>query len=230
MTEAIEEICRLVESKTKSYVVPINVDVVVKMEKDEYLRRIVEEADLTLVDGQPLVWISKWHKHPVKEKVSGSDLVPKLCEIAAQKGYSVFLLGGAEGVTEKAKENLQKKWNKLNIAGIYSPPIGFETDNMEKMMINDLINKAKADILVVCFGCPKQEKWIYENYRNYSASVSICAGATVDYIAEKVKRAPGWMSNHGLEWFFRATQEPFRLISRYWNDAVSIVPILLKYK
>lgn len=108
MAETLQEICRLVEQKKKSYVVAINVDVVMKIEKDKYLKIITDEADLTLVDGKPLVWIAKWHKHPVKEKISGSDMVPELCKVADDKGYSLFIIGGAEGVAEKAKENLEK--------------------------------------------------------------------------------------------------------------------------
>jgi len=126
MTETLHEICRLVDEKQKSYIVAINVDVVMKMEKDEYLKKITDEADLTLVDGKPLVWIAKWHKHPVKAKISGSDLVPELCKVAAKRGYSIFIIGGAEGVADKAKENLQEKYKGINIVGTYSPPFGFE--------------------------------------------------------------------------------------------------------
>ena len=230
MAETLNEICRLVDEKQKSYTVAINVDVVIKMEKDEYLKRITDEADLTLVDGKPLVWIAKWHKHPIKAKISGSDLVPELCKLAAKRGYSIFIIGGAEGVADKAKENLQEKHKGIRIVGTYSPPFGFEKDEQELQKINNMISDAHPDLVIACFGCPKQEKWIYENYQKYDGIVSICAGATVDFLAGNVNRAPEWMSNHGLEWLYRFSQEPKRLFKRYFVDDVKILGLVCKYR
>ena len=100
MSETICAIEEMIASKNKSYIVAINVDVVMKIENDSYLKKIVDDADMVLVDGKPLVWISKLHKRPVKAKISGSDLVPALCEVSARKGYSIFILGGAQGIAE----------------------------------------------------------------------------------------------------------------------------------
>ena len=230
MNETLNEICRLVEEKKKSYVVAINVDVVMKMEKDAYLKRITDDADLTLVDGKPLVWISKWHKKPVKAKISGSDLVPKLCEIASEKDYSIFILGGKDGIAEKAKRNLESQYPSIRVVGVYSPPFGFERDELELERINLMISGFHPDLLIVCFGCPKQEKWIFENINKYDATVSVCAGATVDFLAGYVKRAPKWMSDHGLEWLFRFFQEPKRLFRRYFIDDIKILRLVWKYR
>lgn len=229
MTETLREISRLAEEKKKSYVVAINVDVVVKMEKDDYLKKITNDADLTLVDGKPLMWIAKWHKRPVKAKVSGSDLVPELCRMAAAKGYSIFMIGGKDGIVEKARENLEKDIPGIKIAGTYSPPFGFEKDEAELEKINEMITASHPDIVIACFGCPKQEKWIYENYQKYDAAVSICAGATVDFLAGSVKRAPKWMSEYGLEWLYRFSQEPKRLFKRYFFDDMKIIKLARKY-
>lgn len=230
MQEATEKIEKMIVSNTKSYVVAVNVDVIMKIENDRYLKRIIDEADMTLVDGQPLIWITRFYKRPVKAKISGSDLVPVLCEKAAEKGYSMFLIGGKEGVAEQAKGNLEKKYKGINIAGIYSPPIGFEYNGDELVEINTLISKAKPDILIVCFGCPKQEKWIYENINKYDAKVSICAGATIDFLSGNIKRAPRWMSNNGLEWFYRFLKEPKRMFKRYFLDDMKIFRLVLKYR
>ena len=229
MQEAINEICRLIEEKKKSYVVAINVDVVMKMEKDKYLKKITDMADLTLVDGMPLVWIAKWHKCPVKAKISGSDLVPELCKVAAKKGYSLFIIGGAEGIAERAKSNLEKKLSGINIVGTYSPPIGFEKNEAEITKINEMISSVHPEIVVACFGCPKQEKWIYENYKTYDGVISICAGATVDFLAGNVNRAPKWMREHGFEWLFRLFQEPKRLFKRYIVEDIKIIGLIMKY-
>ena len=118
----------------------------------------------------------------------------------------------------------------INIVGTYAPPIGFEKDTDELEKINSLISEAAPDILVSCFGCPKQEKWIYENYQNYNATVSVCAGATVDFLAGNVKRAPKWMSEHGLEWFYRFLCEPKRLFKRYFVNDVKILRLMWKYR
>lgn len=230
MTEALSEIDKMIMSGKKSYIVAINVDVVMKIENDSYLKKITDNADMVLVDGKPLVWIAKWHKKPIKAKISGSDLVPLLCEKAADKGYSMFIIGGKDGIAQQAKRNLEKKLPGINIVGTYAPPFGFEKNDIELEKINKIISDAHPDLLIVCFGCPKQEKWIYENYQKYAAKVSICAGATVDFLAGNVNRAPRWMSEHGLEWFYRFLMEPKRMFKRYFVDDVKIIKLVWKYK
>lgn len=230
MKEAVYAIEDMVINRKKSYVVAVNVDVLIKLENDQYLRKIVNDATMTLVDGQPLVWISHLKKNPVKAKVSGSDLVPQLCAISANKGYSIFIIGGADGVADQAKKNLEKLYPGIHIVGTYAPQFGFEKSDTELKKINTLISEAKPDLLIACLGCPKQEKWIYENYHKYDATVSICAGATVDFLAGNIKRAPKWMSAGGLEWLYRMIQDPKRLMKRYLLDDVKIIKLLFKYK
>ena len=228
--QAVQTISDRIEKREKTVVVPINVDVVVKLEQDPALKRIVDEADIVPVDGTPLVWISKFHGRPVVQKVSGSDLVPALCARAAEKGYTVFFLGGKDGVAEQAKARLEQGYPGIRIVGTYAPPMGFEKDPAELEKVNAVISKAAPDLLVVCFGCPKQERFIYENKDKYNATVSICAGATVDFLAGNVRRAPKWMSNAGLEWFYRFLQEPKRLFKRYFVDDMVIFALAFKYR
>ena len=182
------------------------------------------------MDGKPLIWISKWHKRTVKAKISGSDLVPILCKVAAKKGYSIFIIGGKEGIANQAKKKLEEKYPDIKIVGTYAPPFGFEKDEKELDKINAMISEAHPDLLIACFGCPKQEKWIYENYKKYDAKVSVCAGATVDFLAGNVSRAPKWMSEHGFEWFYRFLQEPKRMFKRYFIDDVKILKLIRKYR
>lgn len=230
MNQAIINIDRMILENKKSYVVAVNVDVIMKIEKDNKLKKLTDEADMVLVDGKPLIWISKLHKRPIVEKISGSDLVPELCRHSALNGYRLFILGGKDGVAQKAKQNLEKQYNNIKIEGIYSPPFGFEKDKEELNKINKIISDINPDILIVCFGCPKQEKFIYDNIEKYDAKVSVCAGATVDFLAGNVKRAPLWMSNHGLEWLYRFSQEPKRLFKRYFIDDVKILLLMWKYR
>lgn len=230
MDETIQAIDTFIQQKKRSYIVAINVDVVMKIEKDTYLKKITDQADMVLVDGKPLIWISKIHKRPVKAKISGSDLVPQLCEKAAKSGYTIFIIGGKDGIAEQAKLRLEKQMQDIRIVGTYAPPLGFEKDQQELDKINRMISDVHPDLLIACFGCPKQEKWIYENYQKYDATVSVCAGATVDFLAGNVKRAPKWMSDHGLEWFYRFLQEPKRMFKRYFVDDVRIISLIGKYK
>lgn len=228
--EALRKIEAMVSRREKAFVVPINVDVVMKAEKDPYLKTIIDQAELVLIDGKPLIWISKLYGRPIKEKLSGSDLVPALCRDAAKKGWTVFILGGGPGIADHAAKNLMKKYPELKIVGTYAPKMGFEHDKEELEYINQTVSAVHPDILIACFGCPKQEKFIYENYRRYDAAVSICGGATVDFLAGSVRRAPKWMSDHGLEWFYRFLQEPKRLFKRYFIDDVKIVFLVWKYR
>lgn len=230
MSETIAAIEQMIETDKKSYVVAINVDVVMKIEEDPYLKKVVDNADMVLVDGKSLVWISKLHGKPLKAKISGSDLVPLLCEVAAEKGYRIFIIGGKDGIAEQAKNKLEAKHPDIKIVGTYAPPFGFEKNEKELKKINQMISEVHPDLLIACFGCPKQEKWIYENIEKYDAKVSVCAGATVDFLAGNVKRAPHWMSEHGLEWFYRFLQEPKRMFKRYFIDDVKIIKLIKKYR
>ena len=230
MGEAINETDRLICERKHAYIVTPNMDHIVLMEKDLLFKEIYENADLILTDGKPLLWIAKSLGTPIKEKISGSDFFPEMCKLAAKNGYKIYILGAAEGVAAKAAENLKNKYKGLQIAGTYSPPIGFEKDKDEVKSIIDKINVSGADILAVALGSPKGEKFIYRIRDRIEVALSISIGATIDFEAGNVKRAPKWMSNVGLEWLYRITQDPGRLIKRYWDDATSIVPIVRKYR
>ena len=228
--EVMDTIKKLVERGRPSYIIEINVDVLLKFETDLQLKKIADQADLVLVDGKPLVWIAKWQKSPVKAKISGSDLVQKICEEAAKEKYSIFIVGGRDGASEEAADNMRERYPGIRIAGTYEPPLGFEQDPEEVERMNRMIFRAGPDILFACLGCPKQEKWVYENYKKYGAKVSLCAGASVDFMAGRVRRAPKWMREYGLEWFYRFLMEPRRLFKRYFIDDMKIVLLMWKYR
>lgn len=230
MEEAVQRIDELISQRNSSYVVTPNLDHIVIMEKDKEFQEIYNNADLIVTDGKPLIWISKLLGTPIKEKISGSDLFPNMCSMCANRGYSIFILGAAEGVADKAAENLKASYSELNIVSTYSPPIGFENNEIELKKIASLIEQTSPDVLAVSLGSPKGEKFIYRHLKEYNIPLSISIGATIDFEAGNVKRAPKWMADHGFEWLYRITQDPKRLIKRYWNDAVKIIPIIIKYK
>lgn len=230
MKETLDEIDKLILKNDKSYVVTPNVDHIVQLETDVELKNIYRDASLILADGKPLLWISKWYKTPIKEKISGSDLFPLLCEMAAKKGYSMFFLGAAEGVAAKAAENLKKKYNGLKIVGTYSPPYGFEKDEIESEKIIDMVKEAHPDILILGLGSPKQEKFVYHYCKDLGVPISLGLGASLDFEAGNIRRAPKWMSDHGLEWLYRLIKEPKRMFKRYIIDDCKIVKLIIKYK
>lgn len=230
LDEAVSEIDSIICRQTAAYVVTPNVDHIVQLEKGGELCEAYKNAELILADGKPLIWISKLYKTPIKEKISGSDLFPKVCEMAAEKGYTMFFLGAADGIAAKAAENLQDRFPGLKIVRTFSPPYGFEKD---ENMINEiirLVKDAKPDILIVGLGCPKQELFMYRYCKEMNVPISLGLGASLDFEAGNVKRAPKWMSDLGLEWLYRIMQDPERLFKRYWNDAIKIIPIIKKYK
>lgn len=230
MYETLDAIDSLIKEDNCSYVVTPNVDHIVQLEKDEELKRVYENASLILTDGKPLIWISNWYKTPIKEKISGSDLFPRVCDLAAKKGYTMYLLGAAEGVADKAAKNLIDKYKGLNIVGTYSPPFGFEKDKVELKKIERQIQEVHPDILIVGLGCPKQEKYMYHHCKELGVPISFGLGASIDFEAGNIKRAPRWMSEHGLEWLYRITQDPKRLAKRYLVDDMKIISIARKYR
>jgi len=229
MKEALEEINELLNDGKYHFIVTPNLDHIVKLEVDAELQEVYQSADLILTDGTPLIWISKLYKKPIVEKISGSDLFPKVCELAAKEHYKIFLLGAMEGVAIKAAINLRKKYDGLQIVGTFSPPFGFDKDEGAINQIIEMINAAKPDILAVGLGAPKQEKFIFKYKDQLKVPLSLAIGATIDFEAGSVKRAPKWMQNIGLEWFYRLLKEPRRMYKRYLMDGVYIFPIFLKY-
>lgn len=228
MKEAVQRIEQLILDKKTSYVVTPNVDHIVKLENDIEFQKVYKEADLILTDGMPLIWISRIKKNPIKEKVSGSDLFPEVCKLASEKGYKIFLLGAADGVAARAAENLKKKYDKLNIVGTYSPSFGFEKKDKEIQEIIKMINDAKPDILAVGLGAPKQEKFLYKYKEKLNVPISLAIGASIDFEAGNINRAPKWMQNIGLEWFYRLCKEPRRMAKRYLIDDINIIKLLFK--
>ncbi|MEW8957129.1 WecB/TagA/CpsF family glycosyltransferase [Clostridium sp.] len=230
MKEAIDRVEELATTDGYHYVVTPNVAHLVSLEEDLEFRQVYDNADLILTDGMPLIWISNWFKKPIKEKVSGSDLFPLMCERAANKGYKVFLLGAAEGVATLAAEKLKNKYSNLQVVGTYSPPYGFEKNPREIQKVLDIVNEAKPHILFVGLGAPKQEKFIFRYKDELKVPVSLGIGASIDFEAGNIKRAPRWMQKSGLEGFYRFFKEPRRMFKRVFIDDFKIVKLIFKYK
>jgi N-acetylglucosaminyldiphosphoundecaprenol N-acetyl-beta-D-mannosaminyltransferase len=228
LQESVGVIDEMIVNNEKTYVVTPNVDHIVKLESDQDFLRCYQGAGLVLADGNPLVWASRLLGTPLKERVTGSDLFPALCENAAKRKHTVFFLGGLEGVAQKAAENLQAKHPDLNVVGVYSPPFGFDKNKEENDKIVAMINEVKPNILFVGVGAPKQEKWIYNNINDLDINVAIGIGASFDFEAGTIKRASKTVQKAGLEWFWRFSNEPTRLFKRYFVDSLKFIPIIVK--
>ncbi|NLK71560.1 MAG: WecB/TagA/CpsF family glycosyltransferase [Clostridiales bacterium] len=229
-TEAKACIDQLINTEGYHYVVTPNSDIIVKMQDDPELKAICEAADLILTDGQIVVKLSRRTGNPIKERVCMTDFIWDVCDLADEKSYKIFLFGGKEDVLARATENIKKNYPKLNIVDSYSPPFGFENNEEQLTVANERIKASGADILIVFLGCPKQEKFIAKNKDKYKVPLSITMGGCVDFVAGAVRRAPKWMQDVGLEWFYRFLQEPKRLFKRYFVDDMRIFGLAKKYK
>ncbi len=202
------------------YVVTPNVDHLVQLRGNELFQATYHEASLVVADGLPLVLAGRVLGKAIPERVAGSDLVPALfAAVNSQQPMSVFLLGAAPGVAQRAALHIESTWPDVRIAGLYSPPLGFEHDERENQLILDKIHSANPDILIIGLGAPKQELWVHAHYHQLRAKVAICAGATIDFLAGEKKRAPRWAQKLGLEWCHRMLSDPRRLVGRYARDA-----------
>ena len=215
MAEAVEAVDRMLREKRCGYAVTPNVDHLVRLRRDPEFRHIYENAALVLADGMPIVWASRLLGTPLKERVAGSDLFPRVCELAARRGYRLFFLGGRPGAASRAAERLRARHPAIRIVGTYAPPYGFEGDPRENATIAAMVADAHPDVLFVGLGAPKQEKWMARMRPRLEPPVLVGVGAAFDFIAGLKRQAPPWMQRRGLEWAFRLSQEPLRLLPRY---------------
>jgi N-acetylglucosaminyldiphosphoundecaprenol N-acetyl-beta-D-mannosaminyltransferase len=213
--EAIDSIEQLATAGAGGYVVTPNVDHVCLAEEDRELVDAYARASLSLVDGKPLVWLSRAMGQPLPEKISGSDLARPLIERAAERGLSVFFLGAKDGVGRRAADKLLAEHPSLKIAGVLSPPLGFEQNEGQNADVVRALRESGANLVLVALGAPKQGLWMAKHKDVLAPSVLLGVGGTLDFIAGEIKRAPPWMSNNGLEWLYRLAQEPRRMAGRY---------------
>ncbi|MFB6271909.1 MAG: WecB/TagA/CpsF family glycosyltransferase [Salinibacter sp.] len=203
------------EGSIGRFVVTTNAHHVVVLRRDPDLRRVYQRADLGLADGMSVVWASCLLRRPLRARVAGSDLFPRLCAAAAERGDRVFLLGAAPGVADRAAARLRRRHPGLHVVGTYAPPSGFERHPSENEAIVRMIQEQTPDLLFVALGFPKQERWIAQHAEACGVSVAMGVGAAFDFVAGVRRRAPNWMQRAGLEWLYRLMQEPGRLAYRY---------------
>lgn len=207
MDEALAQVREFIRDGTPHMIVTSDATGVVRAQEDAELREIMEGADLVTADGHGVVLAARLLNAPIRERVSGVDMVQRLCEVAAETGRSVFLLGGREGVAQAAADKLCSAVPGLQIAGVQHGYFGPE----EEPEIIARIRQLRPGVLFVAFGIPRQEKWIRAHMAELGVPVCIGVGGSFDVISGRLKRAPVWMRRCGLEWLYRVCQEPWRL-------------------
>jgi N-acetylglucosaminyldiphosphoundecaprenol N-acetyl-beta-D-mannosaminyltransferase len=202
------------DRRASHYVALCNVHMLMEAHRDAYFSEALDAADLILPDGMPLVWFARRRGFMIRRRVYGPDLFLDFCRLTAAQGYRHFLLGGHPGDPEAIATRLAQNCPGIQISGTCSPPFRKPTVG-EHNEILARINDSHTDVLWVALGCPKQELWMYENRNRLDVPVVVGVGQAFDLFAGRVRQAPPWMRNNGLEWAFRLFSNPRRLWRRY---------------
>jgi len=200
--EAADKVLTFLKDGRKHYVVTPNPEIIMLSQKDKKLKEILNKADLAAPDGIGLLLAAKILGESLKERVTGTDLADKLCEMAAKKGLVVGFLGGRPGVAEKAAECQKERYSGLKVVFSFAGDFGHDIEVQRKIK--------PVDFLFVGYGASKQEYWIARNLSKVPAKVALGVGGALDYFAGKRIRAPKIVQNLGLEWFWRLLLEPWR--------------------
>lgn len=209
------------------WVITPNVEYLRRYVADPEVRRLFADASLIVADGVPLLWAARLQGTPLPDRVAGSDLVWLVAERAAREGRSLYLLGGNEGVGEKAVRRLVDRWPSLRVAGTSSPRVSSEPTEGELASILRALKRAEPDLIYVGVGAPKEERLIAALRAELPETWWIGVGVSLSFIAGDVKRAPRFMQRIGLEWLHRLLQEPRRLAWRYLADDLPFMLRLL---
>lgn len=196
-------------------IVTPNVDILRRALRDADSRRHVDSASIVVADGKPLVWASRFAGRPLPARVTGADLIWSLSVALAEQGRSIYLLGGRPGTADRARRVLRERLPALTVAGVASPPFGFDTRPEQFQDLCDQVVATRPDLVYVGLGFPKQERVIARLRPRLPASWFLGCGAAIGFVAGAHRRAPHWMQQAGLEWVHRLGAEPRRLMARY---------------
>ncbi len=219
LADTLKHIDRLIRWGEPGYFITANLNYNMLTSQHRDLAEVNRKASFIVCDGMPMVWWSRWTKNRLPERVAGSELIYALTKWAAIKGYRVYFLGGAPGVAQSAADRLAQRYEGLQVAGVESPPFRPLAADEESEMIQQ-IRAARPDIVYVALGQPKGERWLAQHYRDIGAPICVQIGASFDFVAGGVPRAPKWLQRAGLEWAYRMYQEPGRLAGRYWRNSL----------
>ena len=224
----VKKIIELGKMKNSSYVCVANVHMCIETYRNSEFAAIVNHSDITTPDSMPLIKALKWIHGVDQEKVSGPDLMPKVLAAAEKEGQRVYFYGSTPSILEKLDTYCMDHYPNLSIAGVYSPPFRKLSD-AELQEDADRINESGANIVFVALGCPKQERWMASMKGKINAAM-IGVGGAFPILVGVEKRAPLWMQNNSLEWFYRLIQNPQRLFKRYLVTNTSFLYLIFREK
>jgi N-acetylglucosaminyldiphosphoundecaprenol N-acetyl-beta-D-mannosaminyltransferase len=214
--DVLRQIQEWIEEKSKThYVVAANVHVVMEGYQNETMKATLGQADLVTPDGMPLVFVGRLRGFPLRHRTDGPGLMAAALEQGAPIGWRHYFYGSTPEVLAVLQSQIRERWPNIKIAGSYSPPFRPLTIEEDQAVVKQ-INAASADILWVGLGCPKQEHWMFDHKNTLRIPVMLGVGQAFDLLAGTKQRAPRWMCNYGLEWFYRLIHEPRRLWKRYF--------------
>lgn len=224
--ETVDEVERIVERGKPTQHVVINASKVNLMQGDSALAEIVNSCPLINADGASIVWAAKKLGVPLTERVTGIDLFLRLVELAQAKGYGIYLFGAKEEVVKRVKDIFESKYPGIRVCGWRN---GYFDEADEKEIVADMAASG-ADMMFVAFSSPKKEYWVKRHLDEIGIPFVMGVGGSFDVVAGVTDRAPKWMQDHGLEWFYRFIQEPGRLWKRYVIGNLKFVVLTYKYK
>jgi len=204
-----------VEAGRSALVLHVNAHALNLAWKEPWLRGFLNTVDLVFCDGAGVILAARMLGQRIPERITYADWMWQLAAYAEERGFTIFLLGARPGVAELAACKLMERFPGLRIVGSHHGYFDKTAGGCENQAVVEKINRARPDILVVGFGMPLQERWLMENWRHLDARVLLTGGAVFDYVSGSLRRAPRWMTDHGLEWLGRLCVEPRRLWRRY---------------
>lgn len=225
--QTLDQVDHLIKRAEPAFFITANLNYVMLSDRDSQVRAANDQAAFLLADGMPLVWYSRFRRRSLPERVAGADLIYMLAERASQRGHRVFMLGGGPQVAEEAGSVLRQRYPALQIVGIEAPMTD-ELSPREHDLLIARIRDARPDLLFVALGQPKGEIWLAENHRALGVPACVQLGASFDFVAGRVARAPRWIQRIGGEWLYRICRQPRRMIPRYFQNALFLVKAILR--
>lgn len=192
----------------------INVHICVSALFSKKLRDMYNSADLVGIDSMPFLKLARVLYNKKCDRFYAPDLMLEVCRKAREEGYTFFLYGGYPGAPDKMEEYLRRQFDGIKIVGKFSPPF-HPLSEQEEHVICEMINNARPDFLWIGLGSPKQDVWIHEHLDKIRGCIIVPSGATFDFFGGRIKQAPRWIRELGIEWLFRLTQDFRRLWKRY---------------
>ena len=215
VAQVIDRIFRDLARGRGGWAITANADHLQRYSRDPSIRNLYSAADFIVADGMPILWAARLMGKPLPERVAGSDLVWMIAERAAEEGRSIYLLGGAPGAAEAARDRLLERWPSIQIAGLTSPIVSLPPTPEEIEWVRSVLGRAHPDIVYVALGAPKSEFLIAALLDRMPKIWWMGVGISLSFLAGHVQRAPRWMQRSGLEFLHRMLQEPGRLARRY---------------